>query len=243
MKILAIESSQVVASVAVAADGNILGEYTINNKMTHSETLMPMVAELLKTAGVEKSELDYIAVSEGPGSFTGLRIGVAIAKGLGLALEKPVIGVPSVEALAYNFYGREDIIVPMMDARKGRVYGGVFQFVEDTLKVLKETDALTVEELIEQAEKLAGEKTIIFLGDGVKPNLEKIENCVKKAYKIAPASLTMQRASYIAQVAEQKIAVNEITTAAEMKPDYLRPSQAERELAEKTVKTTTEKED
>lgn len=243
MKILAIESSQVVASVAVAADGNILGEYTINNKMTHSETLMPMVAELLKTAGVEKSELDYIAVSEGPGSFTGLRIGVAIAKGLGLALEKPVIGVPSVEALAYNFYGREDIIVPMMDARKGRVYGGVFQFVEDTLKVLKETDALTVEELIEQAEKLAGEKTIIFLGDGVKPNLEKIENCVKKAYKIAPASLTMQRASYIAQVAEQKIDANEITTAAEMKPDYLRPSQAERELAEKTVKTTAEKED
>ena len=243
MKILAIEYSQVVASVAVAADGNILGEYTINNKMTHSETLMPMVAELLKTAGVEKSELDYIAVSEGPGSFTGLRIGVAIAKGLGLALEKPVIGVPSVEALAYNFYGREDIIVPMMDARKGRVYGGVFQFVEDTLKVLKETDALTVEELIEQAERLAGEKTIIFLGDGVKPNLEKIENCVKKAYKIAPASLTMQRASYIAQVAEQKIAANEITTAAEMKPDYLRPSQAERELAEKTVKTTMEKED
>ena len=118
MKILAIDSSGMPASVAVCEDGTLLAEYTVDFKRTHSQTLLPMMDEVKRQLELDLSSVDVIAVAAGPGSFTGLRIGSATAKGIGLALDRPLISVPTLEGMAYNFYGSSDIIVPMMDAMR-----------------------------------------------------------------------------------------------------------------------------
>ena len=125
MKILSLESSGLVASVALCEDGLLLGEYTINNKLTHSTTLMPMLEELSARLELDLKTIDAIAVSGGPGSFTGLRIGSASAKGLGMVLDVPVISVPTTVSLAYNLWGSSRLICPMMDARRSEVYTGL----------------------------------------------------------------------------------------------------------------------
>ena len=125
MKLLAIDSSGLVASVAVATEDALLAEYTINYKKTHSQTLLPMLAEIVRMVEADMSEIDAIAVAAGPGSFTGLRIGSATAKGLGLALDKPIVPVPTLEGLAYNLSGTDRLICPMMDARRNQVYTGL----------------------------------------------------------------------------------------------------------------------
>ena len=125
MKILAIDSSGLVASVALLEDDTLLAEYTVNYKKTHSQTLLPMLDAIVQMIDLDLNSIDAIAVSKGPGSFTGLRIGSATAKGLGLALEKPLIEVPTVDALAYNLYDAEGLVVPMMDARRAQVYTGI----------------------------------------------------------------------------------------------------------------------
>ncbi|MBP5733988.1 MAG: tRNA (adenosine(37)-N6)-threonylcarbamoyltransferase complex dimerization subunit type 1 TsaB, partial [Lachnospiraceae bacterium] len=131
MKILGIDSSGLVASVAVTNDGVLLGEYTTNYKKTHSQTLLPMLDELKKMIELDLSTLDAIAISAGPGSFTGLRIGSATAKGLGLALDKPLIEVPTLEGLAYNLCGSNALVCPIMDARRNQVYTAVYEFEEE----------------------------------------------------------------------------------------------------------------
>ena len=129
MKVLAIDSSGLTATVAVVEDEQTTAEYTVNYKKTHSQTLLPMIDEIVRMAEVDLTAIDAIAVAGGPGSFTGLRIGSATAKGLGLAMGKPLIHVPSVDAMAYNVYGCEDIICPIMDARRSQVYTGIYTFV------------------------------------------------------------------------------------------------------------------
>ena len=137
MRILALDSSGLVASVAIVAgadgkaDAQTIGEYTMNYKKTHSQTLLPMLDELVKMTEVDLKTVDAIAVAAGPGSFTGLRIGSATAKGLGLALKKPLIHIPTLEGLAYNLYGIEGLICPLMDARRGQVYTGIYRFDTD----------------------------------------------------------------------------------------------------------------
>ena len=126
MKILAIDSSSLVASVAVVEDDIMVAEYTINHKKTHSQTLLPMINEISKMAEIDLSQVDAIAVSGGPGSFTGLRIGSATAKGLGMVWNKPLIHVPTVDAMAYNLYGTDKLICPMMDARRNQTYTGLY---------------------------------------------------------------------------------------------------------------------
>ena len=121
MKILAIDSSGLVASAAILTEENLIAEYTVNYKKTHSQTLLPMIDEIVRMAEVDLKEIDAIALAEGPGSFTGLRIGSSTAKGLGLALGKPIIGVSTLKALAYNLFGTDSLICPMMDARRGQV--------------------------------------------------------------------------------------------------------------------------
>ena len=129
MLILGIESSSLVASAALLSDEKLIAEYTVNNAMTHSQTLMPMIDAVLKSAGTEPEELDAIAISRGPGSFTGLRIGSATAKGMGLALNKPLVEVPTLAAMAYGLYGITDrIICPIMDARRSEVYSAAYVF-------------------------------------------------------------------------------------------------------------------
>ena len=164
MRILGIESSSLVASVAIVEDDITMAEFTADFKKTHSQTLLPMIDDMVKLLGIELSTVDAIAVSGGPGSFTGLRIGSATAKGLGLALDKPLIHVPTLDATAYNLYGAGALICPIMDARRNQVYTGVYRFREE-FEILREQDAMDMGELLEVLNGLG--EPVIFLGDGV----------------------------------------------------------------------------
>ena len=168
MRILALDSSGLVASVAVVEDGavddQVIAEYTVNYKKTHSQTLLPMLDEIVKMTELDLKTVDAIAVAAGPGSFTGLRIGSATAKGLGLALKKPLIHIPTVDGLAYNLCYTDRIICPIMDARRNQVYTGIYQMDGDKLQVLEAQMAVEIDEL---AKKLCTYgKPVIFLGDG-----------------------------------------------------------------------------
>ena len=229
MKILAIDSSGLVASVAVVEDGVLIAEYTMNYKKTHSQTLLPMLEEVKKAISLDLSSIDAIAVAAGPGSFTGLRIGSATAKGLGLALDKPLIGVPTVDALAANLYdtGEDTLICPIMDARRQQVYTGMYRFANHNLETVKQQEALPIGELLEELNERG--KTVIFLGDGVPVYKEMIQEQCKVPYSFAPAHLNRQRAGAVASLAETYYLEGKTETAAEHKPNYLRMSQAERE--------------
>lgn len=135
MRILAIDSSGMPASVAVCEDGVLLAEYTVNFKRTHSQTLLPMLDEVRRMLELDLDSIDAVAIAGGPGSFTGLRIGSATAKGIGLAIGKPLVHVPTLEAMACNYYGSDRLIVPMMDARRKQVFAGIYTFTEKELEV------------------------------------------------------------------------------------------------------------
>jgi tRNA threonylcarbamoyl adenosine modification protein YeaZ len=238
MKILALDSSGLVASVAVAEDEVLLAEYTVNYKKTHSQTLLPMLDEVAKMIELDLNTVDAIAVAGGPGSFTGLRIGSATAKGLGLALKKPLVHIPTVDALAWNLYGSEALICPMMDARRNQVYTGLYRFEGENFRILQEQTPMAVAELAEQLNQ-RGEK-VMFLGDGVPVYRELLAELLKVPYQVAPAHLNRQRASAVAVLAMQYVREGRIETAADHVPDYLRLSQAERERAEALKKAAAE---
>jgi tRNA threonylcarbamoyl adenosine modification protein YeaZ len=234
MKILVLDSSGLVASVAVAEDDTLLGEYTVNYKKTHSQTLLPMLAEVAKMIELDLDTIDAIAVAAGPGSFTGLRIGSATAKGLGLALKKPLIHIPTVDALAYNLVGHKEMICPMMDARRNQTYTGLYRFEGETFTIVTPQCAVGVEEIIRKINELG--QPVVFLGDGVPVFRTYIaENCCVP-YSFAPLHLNRQRAGAVAALGMQYFARGEVETAEEHKPDYLRLSQAERELREREEK-------
>jgi tRNA threonylcarbamoyl adenosine modification protein YeaZ len=230
MKILALDSSGLVASVAVATEDTLLAEYTVNYKKTHSQTLLPMLDEVVKMIELDLKTIDVIAVAGGPGSFTGLRIGSATAKGLGLALDKPLVHIPTLDALACNLYGCEKYICPIMDARRNQVYTGIYRFEGENLRILKQQTPMAVEELAQELNALGNE--VIFLGDGVPVYQELLKTVMKVPYRFAPAHLNRQRAAAVAALAVQYVKEGRIETAAEHQPDYLRLSQAERERAE-----------
>ena len=231
MNILAIETSSLVASAAIVNDDIMIAEYTMNYKKTHSQTLLPMIDEICKMTEFDINSIDYIAVSAGPGSFTGLRIGSATAKGLGLALEKPLVHVPTVEAMAYNIYDTTALICPIMDARRSQVYTGIYTNKNGEVETVKEQCAVSIEELMEILNNM--EKNVIFMGDGVPVFADIINEKLKCFHTYAPAHLNRQRAGAVAQAAKRYIALGRTETAAMHRPDYLRPSQAERELAER----------
>ena len=231
MKILGIESAALVASVAIIDENVTIAEYTTNFKKTHSETLLPMLNEIVKMTGISLSELSAIAVSGGPGSFTGLRIGAASAKGLGLSLDLPLIHVPTLDAMALNIYLSDALIVPIMDARRNQVYTGIYKN-NGSLEIIKESMAVSVDELFEilketDAKEKAGRA--IFLGDGVPVFREYIDKNLEISHDFAPANLNRQRASNIAMLGMEMLKSGNIISADDMKPEYLRKSQAERE--------------
>ena len=211
MKLLALDSSGLVASVAILDGETLVAEYTLNYKKTHSQTLLPMLDEIVKMTQTELSEMDAIAVAAGPGSFTGLRIGSATAKGLGLALNKPIISVPTLEGIACNFYGTDAIICPMMDARRQQVYTGIYHFAGGT----------EFEELVAQE---AG------------PVEDIIEELCNVEHSYAPAHLSRQRAGAVAIRAMKLYEEGKAEPASDHAPIYLRKSQAERELEAKGKK-------
>lgn len=231
MKILGLDSSGLVASVAIVEDAELRGEYTINYKKTHSQTLLPMLDEVAKMIELDLETVDAIAVAGGPGSFTGLRIGSATAKGLGLALQKPLIHVPTVDALAYNLVGHRDMVCPLMDARRNQTYTGLYAFDGNEMQVLCEQCAVGIEEIIEKVNEQ--NRPVVFLGDGVPVFTTFIEEHCKVPYTFAPAHMNKQRAGAVAVLGMQMLAEGNFETAAEHRPDYLRLSQAERELKER----------
>lgn len=231
MKILGLDSSGLVASVAVVEDDNMLAEYTVNYKKTHSQTLLPMLDEIASMIELDLKTIDAIAIAGGPGSFTGLRIGSATAKGLGLALNKPLIHVPTVDGIAYNLCGTSAIVCPLMDARRNQTYTGLYEFSGNEMEVLVEQCAVGIEEIIDIVNSF--EREVVFLGDGVPVFREYIEEHCETPYRFAPAHLNKQRASALAVLAQNYYAQGKVETAAEHRPDYLRLSQAERERMEK----------
>ncbi len=248
MKVLAIESSGLTASVAVVEETRTVAEYTVDYKKTHSQTLLPMIDEVVRMTDLDLSEINAIAVSGGPGSFTGLRIGSATAKGLGLALDKPLIHVPTVDGLAYQVYGCRDIICPIMDARRNQVYTGIYTFsasagkkegtreVNPVFQVLRMQMAIAVEDLIRRLNNY--NRPVVFLGDGVPVYREMLSAGLKVPYSFAPSYMNRQRAAVVGALGIRYYQAGKYETAMEHQPEYLRQSQAERERAqrEKTAK-------
>ncbi|MFV0341978.1 MAG: tRNA (adenosine(37)-N6)-threonylcarbamoyltransferase complex dimerization subunit type 1 TsaB [Anaerocolumna sp.] len=231
MKILAVDTSGLVASVAILDKDKVYAEYTINNKKTHSQTLLPMLDEIIKALEIELKEIDGIAIAGGPGSFTGLRIGSSTVKGLGMVIDVPVINVPTVDALAYNLYGTKDLICPIMDARRNQVYTGLYEFIEGEFIVVKEQVAVGIEEIVEEINAI--NRGVIFLGDGVDVHKETLKDMVKVPMLFAPSHLLRQRAGAVGALGLIYMEKGQVETADEHEPEYLRLSQAERERAEK----------
>ncbi|MCR5453217.1 MAG: tRNA (adenosine(37)-N6)-threonylcarbamoyltransferase complex dimerization subunit type 1 TsaB [Lachnospiraceae bacterium] len=232
MKIVALDSSGLVASVAVLEDDTLIAEYTVNYKKTHSQTLLPMLAEIQRMTELDMDTVDAIAVAGGPGSFTGLRIGSATAKGLGLALDIPVIAVPTVDALAYNLYGFSGLICPIMDARRNQTYTGLYRFDEaGHFVVVKKACAVDIGEIISAVNEK--EEPVVFLGDGVPVFSDTIREKITVPFSFAPSHLSRQRAGAVGALAFVYYSEGKYETAAAHRPDYLRLSQAERERAEK----------
>ena len=242
MRVLAIDSSGLTATVAIVEDEQTIAEYTMNYKKTHSQTLLPMIDEMVRMVDADLKDIDAIAVAGGPGSFTGLRIGSATAKGLGLALDKPLIHVPTVDAMAYSMYGCEDIICPIMDARRKQVYTGLYSFShkknedgglydEPVFQVLRMQMAVPVEELIRHLNVYR--RRVVFLGDGVPVYKEMLAEGLKVPYSFAPSFMNRQRAAAVGALGIRYYEEGRYESAAEFRPEYLRKSQAERERAER----------
>ena len=234
MKLLALDSSGLVASVAVTQDDTLVAEFTMNYKKTHSQTLVPMMEAIRQMTDLDLESIDAIAVAAGPGSFTGLRIGSATAKGLGLALDKPIVPVPTVDGLAYNLYGTADVVCPIMDARRGQVDTGRYEFVytrgKYEMNTLVSQCAVALEEIAAQINQLG--RRVVFLGDGVPVFREKIGEILTVPYSYAESFQNRQRASAVAALGMQYYKEGKYEKAEDHAPEYLRLSQAERERME-----------
>ncbi len=249
MKILGIESSSLAASVAVVTDDIVTAEFTMNFKKTHSQTLLPMLEQLERMIELDKTTLDAIAVAAGPGSFTGLRIGAATAKGLGLALKKPLAAVPTLDALAYNLWGCGGVVCPILDARRDQVYTGIYRVdgwdheknraraERFPIPILGQT-AMGIGELLKMLDEIG--ESVTFLGDGVPAFCERIESSLRVPYAFAPAPNNRQRASSVAALGMEYAKRGMTVSAADFRPEYLRKSQAEREREEKEAEKAGE---
>lgn len=226
MRILAVDTSASVASVAVMEDGILLGEYSINNKKTHSQKLLPMIDELLKNLELRIEDIDYFAASSGPGSFTGLRIGITTIKALAYSVNKQVIAVPTLDALANNVAPSDSLVCPIMDARNNQVYTAIYTAENRLIQNITEYMGIHITEL---CNILNGKnKKVIFLGDGVAIHKEFLKEKLSIPYDIAPASAILQRSSSVAEVAMQMLVEKRQQSCFDMVPFYLRKSQAER---------------
>ena len=234
MKILGIDSSGLVASVAIVEDDRLVAEYNLQYKITHSQTLLPMLEEIRNRIHLDMQTIDAIAVAAGPGSFTGLRIGAATVKGLGLALGKPIIPVPTLEGMAYNCYGTDLLVCPIMDARRNQVYTGLYIFEKEDrirMKSVMEQTAVGFDELAAKLNVLGRE--VLFLGDGVPVFAEAMKELLRIPYYFAPAHMNRQRAASVATLGKEKFEQGIFEDAADHAPEYLRLSQAERERQQK----------
>lgn len=231
MKILAIESAASTASVALWSEGIIEAEFTVDFQKTHSQTLLPMIDGMMKMVQAARRDLAAVAVSSGPGSFTGLRIGAATAKGICQALNIPLIPVSTLEGMAFQCFDAASCVCPMMDARRKQVYTGLYHFEEGELVTVIEPCALGIEELAEKL--LAIDMPVLFLGDAAPLHQEYLKETLRVPVLFAPAHAARQRAGALAARAVLLMEEGRAVNAEEFAPEYLRPSQAERVRAEK----------
>ena len=229
MRILSFETSAKAASVALLQDGILLGEYFQNSGQTHSRTVMQMAEDLLKNCDLTASDVDAVACASGPGSFTGVRIGLASAKGFAWGREIPLIGVSTLEAMARNVAMAEGIYCAAMDARRNQVYTALFEFKNDVFSRLVEDSAISIAELSEQLKDL--KQTVYLVGDGAALCYRMLEDV--SGLVLLPEHLRMQRAAGSALVAWEQLQTGALTPAKDITPNYLRLSQAERERQKK----------
>ena len=227
MKILAFDSTATSASVAVFDDDNLIGEFFINTKQTHSQTLLPMAESLLKNTKVDVKDIDLFAVNTGPGSFTGVRIGVAAVKGMAMALNKPCVAVSTLDSMAYNLLDVNCTAVCVMDARCNQVYNANFKVDNGNVEKLCDDRALSIDELTDELKLVDGH--IVLVGDGAKLCFDKMKDAIPNI-KIASIQNRYQKASSTALVALNLYNNGKTLTAEELMPYYLRLPQAEREL-------------
>ncbi len=228
MKILALDSSALIASVALCEDGRLLSEYTLNNKNTHSETLLPMIESMLSHFSLTPADIDVFAASAGPGSFTGVRIGAATLKGLAFGADKPCVEVSTLEALAYNAICFEGLICPVMNARRSQVYTALFRSDGKTLTRLMPDSAMAISELDEMLSERG--ETVMLCGDGYDITVDAL---CKAKVKHTPERMRHQSAFSVACVALSLYNEGNYVSDSSFKVNYLRPSQAERELMNK----------
>lgn len=231
MIILGIEAAAKVAGAAVYRDGQIVAEQMVGGTLTHSETLMPMVDSVLRQAQVQPEELTAIALDEGPGSFTGLRIGAATAKGLALGLQIPLAPIGTLKALAANIAPTDWLIVPMMDARRGQVYTAVYRYQGESMEEIMAPEALPPEALARKLNELA--LPAILVGDGAPVYCEKLQNLTEKSVMLAPAQLCHASAGTVAALGAKLCAAGKTIPGGSLQLEYLRKPQAEREWEER----------
>lgn len=225
MKILAVDTSAKAASAAVVEDGKIIAESYINTKITHSQTILPMVKSMLEASGQTIERMDAFAVSVGPGSFTGLRIGISLVKGLAFSTEKKCVPVSTLEALCYNV-SAVGIICAVMDARCSQVYTATFEFDGEKYIRLTDDEAISITQLEENVKKC--KKNVVFVGDGAEMCYNKLKETCDNV-SLATENVRFQRASSVAFVAGKMLFEGRTVTAEELEPSYLRLPQAQRE--------------
>lgn len=234
MPILALDTATMVSSVAVADEKKVLAELTVQTRLTHSETLMPHIQQVLEMAGVERSDLTGIAVSIGPGSFTGLRIGLGAAKAMAYALNIPLIGVSTMEALAWHYPVPNVNIIPLIDAQKGNVYAASYSFEpeSESIKTISDVAVYSFDEVFEHFG--TDGKCCVLLGDmAVKKAIpRRAKGELPANFIIAPIHTIMPRAATVAVAGLKKLAAGEVGSVMDMEPIYIRRSEAE-ELWEK----------
>lgn len=236
MKILAFDSTATAASVAICDDGKVVTEFFVNAGLTHSRTLVPMLDAALKNTDSDLKSIDALAISNGPGSFTGVRIGVAVAKGIAFTENLPCVEVSTLESMAYNLTLTDCLVCAVMDARCAQVYNAIFEIKYGEVIRVTEDRALAISDLKAELTEKYTDKRIILIGDGA-------ELCFKEfidtnlSVELAPDALRFQKASSVAMAAFNKLNKGEKTkNASELLPAYLRLSQAERELKKKENK-------
>lgn len=227
MRILALDTSTNVASVAVLEDDVIIGEYSCNKGKTHSQRLMPMVENLLEKVGLNAKDMDAFAASIGPGSFTGLRIGVTTIKAMAFAAEKPVISVNTLDALACNLSTSKAIICPIIDARNSQVFTALYKFTNGKLEKLTDYLGTHINELVDIIRSMQGE--IILLGDACTLHKDFFAAQLGDRLSIAPPNTALAKASSVAMLARNAFIEGKLESCYDMVPFYLRKSQAERE--------------
>lgn len=225
MKILGLDTSTLMTTCAVMDNDTLIGEFSLSLDMSHSEALVPMIKSLLDNLNLNVKDMDGFAVAIGPGSFTGLRIGLATAKAFSHAMDKPIIGVSSLQALALNVVGHK-IVVPMMDARRDRVFTGIYDLSGVDIKTILQADAIEVSDLIKILEKK--QESVYLLGDGATKYRAIFKKELGEKVKFLPGHLNLSRASSVCMLARQRLKDGDVDNIYNLSPEYLRDSQAQR---------------